>query len=630
MSTARPQRKLSRNHFAFMRALAQGLDTRTSWDRYMAIEGDGADRSTVLRVVRWVREEFAIAALQLEKPGTARLWRFDESKISEVQGSQKPQQPTLEEFVALKGWEDFSQDMQTHAYIEEYGLPKIRKNGRARLIARQLAAIAWLESRVAQDPAAGDFVRAWLSPALAKRLETAGIPTLFALAERINGLGEGWHRNIAGIGSGKASRIVDWMRENEASTRLAIGVHAMVKRAELRPEQLAVVVSPGTALRPLEKFTVPDQLSGREGRFRAPREHCGLSAADDYEAIQAWLLSKRAGKDGALSPTQRAYRKEAERLLLWSILERRKALSSLAVEDAAVYVQFLASPPAHWCGPRHLQRWSPFWRPLEGPLQASARAQAITILQSLFTWLNAQRYLVGNPFGAIARPQVPTKPIGSGRTLSENQIAFALADLRGLSDAPARRWFQLALPWLYFTGLRQAEMVGARCGDLVQVDGGNGAWLQNVVGKGGKARVVPVPGQLVDELVMRLKAGGFPANPADPQNAQIPILSVDGSLPVSASGLYKALKRFFESRADKLAASDPVSAAKLRQASAHWLRHSHASHLVNGGPGRAAVPVHVVRENLGHESLDTTTGYISTEVDQRVEAMQDFFVLAEQ
>ena len=35
----RPHRKLHRGHFAFMRALAQGLDERASWDRYLRLEG---------------------------------------------------------------------------------------------------------------------------------------------------------------------------------------------------------------------------------------------------------------------------------------------------------------------------------------------------------------------------------------------------------------------------------------------------------------------------------------------------------------------------------------------------------------------------------------------------------------
>ena len=64
---------------------------------------------------------------------------------------------------------------------------------------------------------------------------------------------------------------------------------------------------------PLEQFRVPSELDGSQGTFRAPRQHCLMSATTDYEAILAWLRSKRSPH------TVRAYRKEAERLLLWSM-----------------------------------------------------------------------------------------------------------------------------------------------------------------------------------------------------------------------------------------------------------------------------------------------------------------------
>ena len=118
----------------------------------------------------------------------------------------------------------------------------------------------------------------------------------------------------------------------------------------------------GTAVRPLEKLVVPAELDGSEGRFRAPVSQCQLKATNDHEAVRCWLASKRPshGGDGACA-TERAYRKEAERLLLWCVLERKEALSSLSTRDAAAFRDFLASPPPAWCGPRYHQRWSPLW-----------------------------------------------------------------------------------------------------------------------------------------------------------------------------------------------------------------------------------------------------------------------------
>lgn len=50
---------------------------------------------------------------------------------------------------------------------------------------------------------------------------------------------------------------------------------------------------------------------------------CTLDASKDYEAISAWLALQES------TETERAYRKEAERLLLWAILVQLKLLQRL-------------------------------------------------------------------------------------------------------------------------------------------------------------------------------------------------------------------------------------------------------------------------------------------------------------
>src|SRR5207244_2264007 len=139
-----------------------------------------------------------------------------------------------------------------------------------------------------------------------------------------------------------------------------------------------------------------------------PQTQCLLKATNDYQAILAWIRSKqglsaeqkaalksrRRQRDTgveqpmdwlqSLSHTQRAYRKEAERFLLWAILTKHKPLSSMTHEDCVEYREFLADPQprSQWCGARSRERWSPLWRPFEGPLSASAQRHAITILQN--------------------------------------------------------------------------------------------------------------------------------------------------------------------------------------------------------------------------------------------------------
>jgi hypothetical protein len=72
---------------------------------------------------------------------------------------------------------------------------------------------------------------------------------------------------------------------------------------------------------------------------------CALQADNDWRAINAWLERREA------TDTQRAYRREAERPMLWAIVERSKALSSLTSEDATNYRAFMRHP-----APRALDR----------------------------------------------------------------------------------------------------------------------------------------------------------------------------------------------------------------------------------------------------------------------------------
>src|SRR5690606_37535866 len=100
-----------------------------------------------------------------------------------------------------------------------------------------------------------------------------------------------------------------------------------------------------------------------------------LDADNDYEAASAWLALQES------VATQRAYRKEAERLILWAIVERGRALSSLTTEDAVAYRTFLRhpTPRTRWVGPAR-PRSSPEWRPFTGGLSARSVAYALSVV----------------------------------------------------------------------------------------------------------------------------------------------------------------------------------------------------------------------------------------------------------
>ena len=90
---------------------------------------------------------------------------------------------------------------------------------------------------------------------------------------------------------------------------------------------------------PIDLMQLPSELDGQVGGNRAIGGRPQLAAQNDVDAIKAWLA-----RFADTPTTFTSYRKEAERLLLWSVIELGKALSSLTHEDLLVYQRFLAEP----------------------------------------------------------------------------------------------------------------------------------------------------------------------------------------------------------------------------------------------------------------------------------------------
>ena len=578
-----------------MRALAQGLDERASWDRYLRLEGEHSDLRTVRKTIAWIRDEFAAAAIRKHKPGTARLILFDPDRFAAA-----PVLPSLQEFAEANGMEDFSEAEQVEAYEDAF--PQSSRTSargtagvdsrRGRLIQRQLDALRWLQATVAQDPSPGDSVDAWLNPSQARRLRRAGVTTLAGLVERINSVGSRWWVQVPGVGPLKASRIQEWLQANAEALGLNIGRHVGQPIRTLSQATLASVVPAATAIRPLEKFVVPEHLDGRAGRYRAPLDQCCLKVLSDHEAIQQWLATKQSvgASAHALSSTQRAYRKEVERLLLWAILVRKAALSSLTADDMAAYAAFLAEPPVSWCGPRHQQRWSPLWRPLEGPLQPPALRHALGILRSLFGFLMENGYVTHNPVAMIAATAPQQLSKRAPRALTARHWEHVDAVLQRQASTVSGRRLRRAIRWIYATGLRLAEISSLKCEDFVEVTRSGGddtvtsSWVVTVGGRGGRKRQVPVPVALVSEYGDELALHGFDGHVSAAGNHGIHLLARFDSgsrrpAPLSASSLYQTSKAFF---AEAAAGLDPADAAELKKASTQWIRHAPIAHAPSG------------------------------------------------
>ncbi|QIE29578.1 Tyrosine recombinase XerC (plasmid) [Caballeronia sp. SBC2] len=203
------------------------------------------------------------------------------------------------------------------------------------------------------------------------------------------------------------------------------------------------------------------------------------------------------------------YRKESERLLLWSITELRKPLSSLTHEDLLIYRRFLADPqPAQrWVmAGRKVARADPSWRPFAGPLSPTSERQAIVILNTLFAWLVNAGYLAGNPLSLSRQRTRKAKPRVT-RFLEDDLWQAVKASIDAMPRDTAReqeyyarvRWL---ISLLYLMGLRISEVVSNPMGGFFRRRDRNGQdrWWLSITGKGDKERLLPATTELMAEF----------------------------------------------------------------------------------------------------------------------------------
>jgi hypothetical protein len=543
-----------------MRALLQGLNEKESWNRYLREDGEPADSRTIRQTVAWIRDAFAAAARREDRPGTARLVRLDPEKFRTADPL-----PTLEAFAAMHGMEDFSEAEQAEAYASAYPAAsqgtgsrgQSRPAHRSRVVERQLEALRWLENHVAPEPRPSDHVSAWLNPAIAERLDLAGIATLGNIVSRIDRDGARWWRSVPGVGSIKAARVMAWLKLQDPSSALVPAPHSFYPPASVPAAVRERVVPAGTTLVPLEKLIIPEALDGSDGRFRAAA--CGLELPwrSDRDALLAWLDAKCPdGRREGATPTARRYRKEAERLLLWSVLERRLAVSSLTKVDAAAYLDFLSAPPAHWCGPRHHERWSAQWRPLEGPMAPTSVEQVRVMLRGLFGWLVQHGHLRENAFDGI-----PARA-GSARrgAKAPNSQGDVWGEFEGFltreASSPMNRRVLRCLRWTRLSGLPLERLAQLRCKDLRAPTSSDAAWMLQVrsepwLRRGGAPDYRAIPAELVRELCEELARYGRPRDAGAIENAQVWLLGpYDGSARPrrwTAAAMAKAIQATWQS-----------------------------------------------------------------------------------
>ncbi|MEJ2201202.1 MAG: tyrosine recombinase XerC [Desulfuromonadaceae bacterium] len=212
----------------------------------------------------------------------------------------------------------------------------------------------------------------------------------------------------------------------------------------------------------------------------------------------------------------------------------------------------------------------------------STIARKLSALRSFFAFLVREGLLESNPGDLVSTPrQEKYLP----RTLSVDEAYALLAgscpdDLLGLRN-------RAIVELLYSSGLRVGELTALNLSSLDLAEG-----LVRVRGKGNKERIVPVGRPAIAALEHYLDARGVAA-------ADAPLFLNHRGGRLTSRSVQRNLKR--QLRDGRL----------LKDATPHTLRHSFATHLLDGGADLRAI-----QELLGHESLSTTQKYTQVSVDR--------------
>jgi integrase/recombinase XerD len=212
-------------------------------------------------------------------------------------------------------------------------------------------------------------------------------------------------------------------------------------------------------------------------------------------------------------------------------------------------------------------------------LSASTIARRTAATRSFFRHQQLLGVRTDNPAAAV---QLPKRPKPLPKTLSPGEAERLIEAAAGTQPRALRD--QALVELLYGAGLRVSEAVGLeKAGvDLDQR-------LVRVVGKGGKERIVPI-GRAAATALTRYLSRGRPY--LDRRHRQELFLNARGG-PLTRAGAFLILRQLAEK-----AGLDP------RRVHPHLLRHSFATHLLEGG-----ADLRSVQEMLGHADLSTTELY---------------------
>lgn len=278
------------------------------------------------------------------------------------------------------------------------------------------------------------------------------------------------------------------------------------------------------------------------------------------KSYNAWLLAERGMTDN----TCMSYSSDVEKLLAF-FNEENKNVIDAEIDDLQGFVASVHD------------------------LGVSARTQAriISAIRSFFTFLKIEGLKKTNPALLLELPRIGFH-LPEVLSVEEIDAMIAACDT---TELLGRRNLAM-IEVLYSCGLRVSELVNLQLGNLYLDEG-----FLLIRGKGNKERLVPISHTAIKALTEWITLDR-PEIPARTGHEQIVFLNRRGSS-LTRNMVYLIAKQLAE------------AAGITKSISPHTLRHSFATHLLDGGAG-----LHAIQQMLGHSSIATTELYLHIDRSQ--------------
>ena len=229
------------------------------------------------------------------------------------------------------------------------------------------------------------------------------------------------------------------------------------------------------------------------------------------------------------------------------------------------------------------------WRASEKGLTKTTLARKSAAVRAFTAWLHRNGRLDSDPGLKLRSPKASRS---LPKVLSREAMSVIFEKLEPLAtvDSPSAVQDLLMIELLYGSGIRVSELVGLNLEDIDY-----GRKILRVTGKGNKQRMVPYSDPAGEALASWIRYGRIQFENEVSQNALL----------ITSRGKRVGVRQVYALVASLL------SETAVGQAGPHALRHSAATHLLDGGADLRAV-----QELLGHSSLATTQIYTHVSVDR--------------